>query len=440
MAAELAVIRSPAEEAIIARYPGFKAQQAHWGDAQVVRLRDAAFDLLKARGLPNRRVEEWKYTDLRALMRELPEPFEDFTHDLVEKAEGLRPSVPVGDATRILFVNGRQFGTMDLDGFEVETLAEGGDFAPAVKGALARERSYADNAAVALNTAFMEDGLILRVPAGATLERPLHLEFREIGVKPFASFPRVLVVVEEGASATVIETHDGPDGLAYQTHALIEIEAGRRTKVEHVRINAAGDKALALSTLGLRLDAEAEFSSFGLTVGAAVSRHQIFAALDGEHIKASIRGATLLRAKQHGDTTLVVDHAKAHGESRELFKSVLDGESRGVFQGKIIVQPGAQKTDGKMAAHALLMSDDAEVNAKPELEIFADDVVCGHGATAGSLDEDLLFYLKARGIPQKEAEALMIQAFVGEAIEPVTNEALRDALSGAVEKWLKARI
>jgi Fe-S cluster assembly protein SufD len=152
-----------------------------------------------------------------------------------------------------------------------------------------------------------------------------------------------------------------------------------------------------------------------------------------------IRGATLLRGKQLGDTTMVIDHAKPHGESRELFKSVLDGESRGVFQGKIIVQPGAQKTDGKMAAHALLLSEDAEANAKPELEIFADDVVCGHGATAGALDEDLLFYLKARGIPAKEAEALMIQAFVGEAIEPVSDEVLRDGLAAAVEKWLKAR-
>jgi len=250
----------------------------------------------------------------------------------------------------------------------------------------------------------------------------------------------VLVVVEDGASATVVETHDGPDGVAYQTHALVEIEAGAKAKVDHVRVNAAGNQALALSTLSVHLAQGVEFSTFGLTMGAAASRHQIFAAFDGEHIKASIRGSTLLRGKQHADTTMVIDHRKPHGESRELFKSVLDGESRGVFQGRINVYPGAQKTDGKMAAHTLLLSEDAEADAKPELEIFADDVVCGHGATTGALDDELLFYLKARGIPQKEAEALMVQAFVGEAIEPVADEALRDALTAAVEKWLKARM
>ena len=140
---------------------------------------------------------------------------------------------------------------------------------------------------------------------------------------------------------------------------------------------------------------------------------------NGAETMPRIRGATLLKGRQHVDNTLVVDHAVGHCESRELFKAVLDGESRSVFQGKIIVQPHAQKTDAKMATHALLLSEDAEADAKPELEIFADDVVCGHGATAGALDDDLLFYLKARGIPQKEAEALMVEAFVGEAVEAI---------------------
>jgi Fe-S cluster assembly protein SufD len=143
--------------------------------------------------------------------------------------------------------------------------------------------------------------------------------------------------------------------------------------------------------------------------------------------------------RQHADNTLVVDHAVGHCESRELFKAVLDGESRSVFQGKIIVQPHAQKTDAKMATHALLLSEEAEADAKPELEIFADDVVCGHGATAGALDDDLLFYLRSRGIPEKEAEALMIEAFIGDAVEAVANEPLRDVLMDIARGWLKAR-
>jgi Fe-S cluster assembly protein SufD len=176
-----------------------------------------------------------------------------------------------------------------------------------------------------------------------------------------------------------------------------------------------------------------------MNIGGVMSRHQIFVALNGKGSELALQGASLLRGRQHADTTMEIDHAVGHCIGRELFKSVLDNESRSVFQGKIIVRPHAQKTDGKMASHALLLSDDAEADHKPELEIFADDVVCGHGATAGALDDDLLFYLKARGIPQKEAEALMIEAFVGETVEAVSNEALREALMTQTRDWLASR-
>jgi Fe-S cluster assembly protein SufD len=170
-----------------------------------------------------------------------------------------------------------------------------------------------------------------------------------------------------------------------------------------------------------------------------VVRNQMFVRFAGEGSIVGIRGANLLKGRQHVDTTLIADHTAANCSSRELFKTVLDDESRGVFQGKIIVQPQAQKTDARMATHALLLSDTAEADNKPELEIFADDVQCGHGATAGALDEDLLFYLKARGIPPKEAESLLIQAFVGEAVEGIEHAGLRDALMEIVDGWLRAR-
>jgi Fe-S cluster assembly protein SufD len=165
----------------------------------------------------------------------------------------------------------------------------------------------------------------------------------------------------------------------------------------------------------------------------------VFVRFAGEGTIAGIRGASLLKGRQHADTTLVADHVVPDCTSREVFKSVLDGESRGVFQGKIIVRPHAQQTDAKMATHALLLSETAEADNKPELEIFADDVQCGHGATCGDLDEDLLFYLKARGIPGKEAEALLIQAFVGEAVEGIEHAGLRDALMESVAAWLETR-
>jgi Fe-S cluster assembly protein SufD len=442
MAADLAIVRSPAEEAIVARYPAFKAQQAHWGGAAVARQRDAAFDTLKARGLPNRRVEEWKYTDLRALMREAPAPFDTVTKELVAAAENLQPAVTLADATRILFVNGRsQFGGADpkRDGFAYLSLGQGAPMPASVTAALGRERAYADNAAVALNTAFMTDTVVLHVSANTKVAQPLHLIFREIGGAPFSTYPRVLVVVEEGAEVTLLETHDGPDGVAYQTAGLVEFDIADGAKVEHVSVNAHGDAALNLWTWGIRLGKEAEFSNLVLTKGAVVTRQQFFVHQAGIDAKLHLRGATMLRGRQHCDSTMVVDHAVPGGTSRETFKTVLDDEARGVFQGKIIVRQHAQKTDGKMASHSLLLSEDAEADNKPELEIFADDVVCGHGATSGDLDEDLLFYLKARGIPTKEAEALLIQAFLGEAVEGVAHEGLREALMEPVVAWLARR-
>jgi Fe-S cluster assembly protein SufD len=436
---ELAVVRTPAEEAIVARYPAFKDRQGHWGGAAVERLREQGFAALARRGLPNRRVEEWKYTDLKALMPQLPERFDAYSEELVERARAMRPKLAIGDATRILFVNGRSFATVKEDGFAYGSVANGDDPRPRTAAAISRERDFAENAAVALVSAFMDDWIFLRIPAGTRLARPLHLEFRDIGDKPFSTFPRVLVFVEEGASATIIETHDGPDGVAYQTHGLIEFEIGDGARVEHIAMNAAGDKALALTTVAAQLGRDARFATVTMTTGAAVSRQQLFLAFNGEGSEAQARGATMLRARQHCDSTLVITHAAPHCLSRETFKTVLDDESRGVFQGKIVVAPGAQKTDGKMAAHTLLLSETAEANAKPELEIFADDVVCGHGATAGALDENLKFYLMARGITEKESEALLIESFVAEGVDVVTDGALREALMDLARGWLKAR-
>jgi Fe-S cluster assembly protein SufD len=185
--------------------------------------------------------------------------------------------------------------------------------------------------------------------------------------------------------------------------------------------------------------ARARFNEFLFTIGAGIVRNQLFVRFAGEGSIAHICGANLLRGSQHADTTLIADHAVANCTSREVFKSVLDDEARGIFQGKIVVRPHAQKTDAKMATHALLLSETAEADNKPELEIFADDVQCGHGATSGDLDEDLLFYLKARGIPPTEAEALLIQAFVGEAVEGIEHAGLRDALMDQVATWLAQR-
>jgi Fe-S cluster assembly protein SufD len=214
---------------------------------------------------------------------------------------------------------------------------------------------------------------------------------------------------------------------------------GDNARLDHIQIGCDGDAALRVSTLGVTVGAKATYKDFAFTLGGAVVRNQTFVRFDGDGSEGAIDGANLLKGKQHVDNTLVISHAAGHCLSRERFKSVLDGESHGIFQGKIIVEPHAQKTDGKMMTRALLLSDDAEADNKPELEIFADDVVCGHGATAGALDEGLKFYLMSRGISAKEAEALLIQAFIGEVVEEIAREDIRNAVMFAALKWMGSR-
>ena len=284
----------------------------------------------------------------------------------------------------------------------------------------------------------MGDGAVIRVAAGSTIERPLHLLF-VASEKPAASFVRSLMVVEQGARAMLIESYEGPPGSDYQINAALELFVGDRAHVDHVKIIGEGSDALHVSTLAAAVGAKARFNAFTFTAGGAVVRNQLFLKFDGEDTVANIRGATLIKGHQHADTTLLATHIARNCQSREVFKSVLDGEAHGVFQGRIVVRPGAQKTDAKMMTRALLLSERAEADNKPELEIFADDVQCGHGATAGALDGDLKFYLMARGVPEAEAEALLIQAFLGEAIEGVEHAGLREALLDQVAAWLKVR-
>jgi Fe-S cluster assembly protein SufD len=440
MAAELKLVRTAAEEAIVARFPSAKTSLA--GDAGVLRMREAAFDLLAKRGLPHRRVEEWKYTDLRGLMREAaPLAERPAAADAAAAFKGAAALAGL-DAFAVGFVNGHLMaGTADgvPTGVEIVPLSEALAAGHPLLKSMSPVEAARDNAAYALNTAFMTDGVVIRIAAGSAAERPIHLRFVNTGAAPFSTAVRVLLVVEAGASATLIESHEGLSGLAYQPNTVVEIIAHDRASVRHVRLNAEDREALALSTLTAKLGAHVSFDTLNVAVGASVARHQVFLTFAGEHTTARINGATMLNGKQHSDTTLLVDHAVPHCDSKELFKTVIDDDATGVFQGKIIVRPHAQKTDGRMMSASLLLSDGGTMNNKPELEIFADDVQCAHGATCGQLDEDLLFYLMARGLPRKEAETLMVQAFLGEAVELVEHEATREALLAVIEGWLKAR-
>ena len=441
MNAEVTVIKTAAETALAQTFA--QARDRLPGDDAIAARRNAAFDIFAKQGLPHRRIEEWKYTDLRALMRDakpLASP-----PDASAKASAKDAGRVLGDldARRLVFVDGVFVPDLsdlrELEaGLVVSSLAQALTEGDPVVAARLGKLAPANDAAVALNTALMGDGAVVRVASGATIERPLHLLF-VASERPAAMFTRSLVTIDQGARVMLIESHEGPAASDYQVNAALELFAGDGAHVDHVKVIGEGAEALHVSTLAAAIGAHARFNTFSFISGGAVVRNQLFLRLDGEGTVAGVRGTSLLMDRQHADTTLFADHIARDCQSREMFKSVLDNEAHGVFQGRIIVRRHAQKTDAKMMTQALLLSERAEADNKPELEIFADDVQCGHGATAGALDEQLKFYLMARGIPPAQAEAMLIQAFLGEAIEGIEHAGLREALIESVAAWLGAR-
>ena len=414
------------------------------GAGKIAEARRQAFEAYERAGLPHRRIEEWKYTDLRVLMREVlplaPEP----DAAALKRAAAALELHAIAGVRRLVLVDGvfapKLSDTAHLDkGLNIRALREvleAGDSALQAQ-LLAPENS---DAMVALNSAMMADGVVIEVADGAALTQPLHIVHIAGGAEPAAMFTRSLLRIGRAASATVVESFIAADGAkAYQVHDFLVVSIGDGARLDHVRLIEDGREAFNISSAVVTLGANAHFNTFGMTSGSNVSRYQPVIAFAGEGSRVEANGVNLLNGRQHADTTLLLDHAVPNCASREIFRAVIDDRGHSVFQGRIIVRPHAQKTDAKMMTRALLLSDEAEADNKPELEIFADDVTCGHGATAGALDESLLFYLRARGLSEKEAQALLIQAFVGEAIESIANDALRELAISAAERWLAAR-
>lgn len=442
MNAGIRPVRTQAELGLVDVYT--TSRQGLPGGSDVAAVRAAAFNHFTLAGLPHPRVEAWRYTDLRRLMRDAkplavpPDVKAKATaHDAgsVFAALGFR---------RLVILNG-SFATdmsdlADLEpGLTIRSMAEALALDEPLLSQGLGTTVPADDPALALNTALAGDGVVITVLPGAAIVRPVHLVFVNTGPTAAAIVTRSLVVVGGGARATIVETHEGCDQLDYQTNAVLQLVVGDEAQVDHVKVTREGSGAIHVGTLLANIGARAKFNVLGFAAGGAVVRNQLFVLLAGEGTETNLRGLSLLADRQHADSTLVVDHAVAGSQSRETFKAVVDDEARAVFQGKICVRPQAQKTDAKMMSRALLLSDSAEADCKPELEIFADDVQCGHGATTGALDDQLKFYLMARGIPDKEAEALLIQAFAAEVLEGIGHEGIREALMNATVDWLRQR-
>jgi len=414
------------------------------GTGKVADHRRQAFEAYERVGLPHRRIEEWKYTDLRVLMREvLPLAAAPDAAALTRAGTALKLHA-IGGVRRLVLVDGvfapKLSEVADLGkGLSIRTLRDVLEAGDTALHALLFAPENSDSM-VALNSAMMTDGLVIEVADGAVLTQPLHIVHIASGAAPAAMFTRSLLKVGKAASATLVESYIAADGAkAYQVHDSLVVSIADGARLDHVRLVEDGREAFNISSAVLRLGAHAHFNTFGMTSGASASRYQAVIAFAGEGSKVETNGVNLLNGRQHADTTLFLDHAVPNCLSREIFRAVVDDRGHSVFQGRIIVRPKAQKTDAKMMTRALLLSDEAEADNKPELEIFADDVTCGHGATTGALDESLLFYLRARGLSEKEAQALLIQAFVGEAIESIANDGLRELAISAAQRWLAAR-
>ncbi|HVX78234.1 MAG TPA: Fe-S cluster assembly protein SufD [Bradyrhizobium sp.] len=442
MNAELRPIRTKAELGLADVFAA--ACQDLPGGAEVRNLRSAAFGRFAANGLPHSRIEAWKYTDLRRFMQEA-KPLAGLPDAAARERARNAGGLLAGSGFRRLVI---------VDGFFVPELSDLSDLEPgltvrSMAEALMSEHAPLshglgasvplDDPALGLNTAFASGGVIIGIGPNAIVERPLHLVFAATSTTASAMVTRSLLTIGAGARVTVVESHEGPDGVDYQINSVLQMVIGDGAEVDHIKITREGNAALHVATLLANIGARVTLRDTGFVIGGAMVRNQLFVRLAGEGTSASISGASLLAGRQHADTTLVIDHVASGSQSREVFKSVVDEEARAVFQGRITVQPKAQKTDAKMMSRGLLLSDDAEIDCKPELEIFADDVQCGHGSTAGRLDDQLKFYLMARGIPARQAEALLIQAFVGEVVDAVTQDFVRDALLDATISWLGER-
>ncbi|MGE0768830.1 MAG: Fe-S cluster assembly protein SufD [Hyphomicrobiaceae bacterium] len=443
----VAVARTEAEEQLARQFamavPGLP------GGDWVPAARSAAIELFDRAGLPHRRIEEWKYTDLRTALRSAF-PRAGSSDRVIDDAflrQALGPELGDLSCIRFVLVNGRLAETLMPPGHEAGSVYVWSQLARVLgepghewlKSAF--EVASDDTAAVrALNTAFVTDGLALRVSEGRTVDLPIHIVSIVDADEPVAVATRNLVCIEAGARASIIESHVGvSQGAATrQVTAVTQISVGEGAEAHHVLHVAGGADAVHLGQWDVELAKDAVYRGFQLTAGAGLARNETHVRYSGPDAKLDLSGLMLGRKSDHIDTTLVVDHTTTGCEGRELFKAVLDDRARAVFQGKVIVEPQAQKTDGKQMAQALMLSPDAEFDSKPELEIYADDVACGHGSTAAELDADKIFYLRARGIPLEQARELLIQSFAAEALDKIDNPAVRDAMEAVTLAWLGA--
>lgn len=417
----------------------FEAFRTHpaFGPDWLRTARSSAFGRFLERGFPTTRDEEWKFTSVAPIAQQdwqLPSQAGS------EAATGaLASALDFGHAFRIqaVLVNGRvSRERSSLDGLPagvtISTLQEAWASQPALEG----PSLTSDHPFVLLNTAFFEDGIFIHVAPKTVVTEPLHIECLSLaGDVPVLVSPRIFIVVGEQAEVSIVENYGGTTGAPVLTNAVTEVLVGPGAIVDHVKVQREAATAFHMASTFVHLHRAATFASRAITFGGRIARNDISATLAGEGAECTLNGLYIANGETLVDTHTTIDHAQPHCPSHEIYKGILDDRARGVFNGKIIVRPDAQKTDAKQTNKALLLSADATINTKPQLEIFADDVKCTHGATVGQLEADQLFYLRARGIAEADARNILIHAFASDVLNGIRHEAVREHLEAAlVEK------
>ncbi len=415
------------------------------GGKAVRRLRNKAMEDFKASGLPGRGVEAWKYTNLRQLL-----------------TDSYPPAVPAGGGVLMNTDEAASHGAFStleratmvfVDGHyrpELSDISAIGDKARIMTLAQALETedtraldtlvSAADaDPLINLTLAMMRDGAMVSIPDGVRIKTPLHFVHINRTGASCANTTRHIVHVGKGAALKIFQTHAGSENATYFTNTLFIAQIGNEGQLTRVKVQGDSLSAFHFGHLRAELGEKAKLRDFTLNLGGHVVRSEVDVALAGNAADAHVSGAYLLSGKQHCDTSIMMDHQRPGGTSQQQFRGVVDDGAQGIFQGKVRVAPDAQKSDGRQMVRALLLSERASHFAKPELEIFADDVQCAHGATAGELDDEALFFLRARGIPEPRAKALLITGFIGEALDDITDLDIRDRLEELTQNWLDRR-
>ena len=430
------------KEFYLANFAQFVREVAKNGQAWTQQLREAAIARFAELGFPTTRHEEWKYTNVAPIARIPFQTAQRAVHKLAAEALAAATVRELVGA-QLVFINGHHVPELSSvpklpQGVAVGSLALAlASRPPGLEAHLARHASFEDQAFVALNTAFMQDGAFVYIPRGTVVDVPIHLVFISLPQgKATASHPRNLLILEDGTQATVIENYIGLANDVYLTNAVTELVLGQDAVADHCKLEWESPEAFHIATLQVQQARSSNFVSHALALGGALVRHDLNAALNGEGGECTLNGLFMATGQQHIDNHTRIDHVMPHCTSRELYKGVLNGKARGVFNGKIVVHKDAQRTDAMQTNKNLLLSEDASIDTKPQLEIFNNDVKCSHGSTIGRLDENSLFYLRARGLGEEAARSLLTYAFASELVNRIRLDPLRTKLNDFVLTWL----